>query len=135
MHKSLRVSGIKSFVLKILGFFIPYFKRMLTRQTVIDTVNQMLSQVLNKEGYYHNTELALTSDQGIHKILSEVQLLCGRRLKVEVLYKNSTVMVGVKVGEHDTLNNADLLEMAKVSGIIEKINTGALVTVFESYKP
>ena len=130
------MNQIKLFFFRVLGFFIPYFKRMLTRQTILDTVNQMLSSILNKEGYYHNTQLELTSDQGVHSIVSEIQLLCGLRLIVEIFYENQNAGSAVKIGKHVRLNNADLSEMAKVSGIIEReLNTGVLVSMFENYNP
>lgn len=135
-HLKINMNQIRLFSFKVLGFFIPYFKRMLNRQTIIDTINQMLSSILNKEGYYHNTHLEVTSDQGIHSIVSEVQLLCGQRLIIEIYYENHNVGSAVKVGDHNRLNNTDLSEMAKVSGIIEReLNIGALVDMFENYNP
>lgn len=128
------MNKIKLFLLKIMGFFIPYFKRMLTRQTIIDTVNQMLSSVLSKEGYRHNPEFELTSDQGVHKVISEVQLNCGYRLIIEINYTKGTVGFGFRISEHMNLNNADFLEIAKVSGIIEKgLDTAGLINMFEKY--
>lgn len=109
---------------------------MITRQTLLDTINYMLATTLNQEGYYHNPDLELTSDQGIHKIYSEIQLLCGHRLNVEVFYEDGNVGSAVRVGEDVRFSNADLSEMAKVAGIIERgLNTTALVDVFEKYKP
>lgn len=70
------MSKIKLLILKILGFFIPYFKKM-ERGTILNAINQMMLDYGRAGGYNVNPAVEITSNMGLHILKYEVRLSSG----------------------------------------------------------